>query len=83
MLTVETIARIRREHAKGRSIRSIARALRVSRETVAKYVSSGETAPTYRRTTQPFPKLADFREMLERLLAENETRPPRDRLDCE
>ena len=43
MLTVETIARIRREHAKGRSIRSIARALRVSRETVAKYVSSGET----------------------------------------
>lgn len=81
MLTVETIARIRREHAKGRSIRSIARALRVSRETVAKYVSSGETAPAYRRTTQPYPKLADFREMLERLLAENETRPPRDRLD--
>jgi transposase len=55
MLTVETIARIRREHAKGRSIRSIARALRVSRETVAKYVSSGETAPAYRRTTQPYP----------------------------
>ena len=47
MLTVETIARIRREHAKGKSVRAIARSLKVSRETVNKYLRSGETAPRY------------------------------------
>jgi DNA-binding NarL/FixJ family response regulator len=49
MLTVETIARVRREHGKGKSVRAIARSLRLLRETVAKYLESGETAPQYRR----------------------------------
>ena len=81
MLTVETIARIRREHAKGRSIRAIARSLKLSRETVTKYLRSGETAPRYERQHQPFPKLAGFQEELERLILENERQPARDRLD--
>ena len=81
MLTVETIARIRREHAKGRSIRAIARSLKLSRETVTKYLRSGETAPRYERQHQPLPKLAAFHEELERLITQNERRPARDRLD--
>lgn len=81
MLTVETIARIRREHAKGRSIRAIARSLKVSRETVTKYLRSVETAPRDERQHQPLPKLAAFQEELERLVIENERQPARDRLD--
>ena len=40
---METIARVRREQARGKSIRAIARDLRLSRDTVAKYLPSGET----------------------------------------
>lgn len=81
MLTVETIARIRREHAKGKSIRAIARALKVSRETVSKYLRSGETAPRYERQHQPYPQLGAFQKELERLVEENDRQPARDRLD--
>ena len=45
MLTVETIGRIRREYfLKGKTIKEIARDLRVSRNTVRKVLRSGETA---------------------------------------
>ena len=44
MLIVETIARIRREHfIKGKTIKEIARDLKVSRNTVRKVLRSGET----------------------------------------
>jgi transposase len=44
MLTVETIGRIRREHfLKGKTIKEIARDLKVSRNTVRKVLRSGET----------------------------------------
>ena len=50
MLTVETIGRIRREHfIKGKTIREIARDLRVSRNTVRKVLRSGETSFEYDR----------------------------------
>jgi transposase len=81
MLTVETIARIRREHAKGRSARAIARTLRINRETVSKYLQSGETAPRYERQRQPRPKLAGFQAELERLIVDNDRQPVRARLD--
>src|SRR5687768_12391986 len=81
MLTVETIARVRREHAKGRSVRAIARSLKLSRETVSKYLRSGETAPRYERQVQPYPQLAAFQKDLERLVEENDRQPVRDRLD--
>jgi transposase len=79
MLTVETIARVRREHAKGKSVRAIARSLKVSRETVSKYLRSGETAPRYERQVQPYPQLAAFQKDLERLVEENDRQPARDR----
>jgi predicted transcriptional regulator len=55
---VETIGRIRREHfIKGKTIREIARDLKVSRNTVRKVLRSGETAFEYQRNVQPRPKL--------------------------
>ena len=48
MLIVETIGRIRREHfLKGKSIKEIARDLKISRNTVRKVLRSGETAFSY------------------------------------
>jgi excisionase family DNA binding protein len=45
MLVVETVARIRREHfIKGKTIKEIARDLKVSRNTVRKVLRSGETS---------------------------------------
>ena len=58
MLIVETIARIRREHfIKGKTIKEIARDLKVSRNTVRKVLRSGETSFEYERSIQPRPKL--------------------------
>jgi len=58
MLVVETIARIRREHfIKGKTIKEIARDLKVSRNTVRKVLRSGETSFEYERLVQPRPKL--------------------------
>src|SRR6202047_4779728 len=58
MLIVETIARIRREHfIKGKTIKEIARDLKVSRNTVRKVLRSGETSFEYERVVQPRPKL--------------------------
>ena len=54
MLIVETIARIRREHfIKGKTIKEIARDLKVSRNTVRKVLRSGETSFEYERQVQP------------------------------
>lgn len=58
MLVVETIGRIRREFfVQGRSIKAIARALKLSRNTVRKVVRSNATAFSYEREVQPLPKL--------------------------
>jgi transposase len=81
MLVVETVGRIRREHfVKGRSIKEIARGLKVSRNTVRKVLRSGATTFDYSRQVQPRPKLGRWREDLDQLLAANETKPPRERL---
>jgi AraC-like DNA-binding protein len=53
MLTVETIGRIRREHfLRGKTIKEIARDLKVSRNTVRKVLRSGETSFKYERNIQ-------------------------------
>jgi transposase len=58
MLVVETIGRIRREHlVKGKSIKEIARDLKISRNTVRKVLRSGATSFEYEREVQPRPKL--------------------------
>ena len=50
MLVVETIGRIRREHfIHGKSIKEIARDLRLSRNTVRKVLRSDETSFSYER----------------------------------
>src|SRR3982074_1482439 len=58
MLTVETIGRIRREHfLKGKTIKEIARDLKVSRNAVRRVLRSGATSFEYEREVQPRPKL--------------------------
>ena len=75
MLIVETIARIRREHfIKGKTIKEIARDLKVSRNTVRKVLRSGETSFEYERAVQPRPKLGRWAAELDRVLAANATK---------
>src|SRR6202167_1632383 len=81
MLIVETIARIRREHfIKGKTIKEIARDLRVSRNTVRKVLRSGETSFEYERVVQPRPKLGRWAAELDGLLAGNAAKAARERL---
>lgn len=81
MLTVETIGRIRREHfLKGKTIRQIARDLKVSRNTVRKVLRSGETAFAYERAVQPRPKLGRWMSELDELLAANAAKSSREQL---
>ena len=81
MLTVETIGRIRREHfVNGKTIRQIARDLRVSRNTVRKMLRSGGTSLAYDRDVQPLPKLGRWTTDLDELLARNETKAAREQL---
>ena len=81
MLVVETIGRIRREHfVKGRTIKEIARELKVSRNTVRKVLRSGSTAFEYAREVQPQPKLGAWRADLDGMLAENEAKAAREQL---
>ena len=72
MLVVETIGRIRREHlVKGKSIKEIARDLKISRNTVRKILRSGETSFSYEREVQPRPRLGRWKADLDRLLTAN------------
>ncbi len=81
MLIVETVGRIRREHfIKGKSIKEIARDLRVSRNTVRKILRSGETSFSYEREVQPRRRLGRWEAGLDRILTENASKTLRERL---
>ena len=80
MLVVETVVRVRREHAGGKSIKAIARDLRLSRKVVRKAIRAPEGAFDYHRAVQPLPRIGPFQERLDKLLVENEGRHRRDRL---
>ena len=88
MLVVETVVRIRREHASGKPITAIARDLRLSRKVVRKHVLSfaegairaPEGAFDYHRSIQPLSRIGPFQERLDTLLTQNEARHRRDRL---
>src|SRR5215208_5312764 len=81
MLTVETIGRIRREHfLKGKTIKEIARDLRVSRNTVRRVLRSGVTSFEYEREVQPRPKLGRWTAELDELLASNAAKAAREQL---
>jgi transposase len=78
---VETIGRIRREHlVKGKSIKEIARDLKISRNTVRKILRSGETSFSYEREVQPRPRLGRWKADLDRLLAGDAGASARERL---
>ena len=81
MLTVETIGRIRREFfVKGKTIKEIARDLRLSRNTVRKVVRSQATSFEYERSVQPLPRLGAWTATLDGMLMENALKPTRERL---
>jgi transcriptional regulator with XRE-family HTH domain len=81
MLTVETIGRIRRERfLKGKTIKEIARDIKVSRNTVRKVLRSGKTSFEYDRDVQPRPKLGRWTTDLEELVASNAAKPAREQL---
>jgi transposase len=81
MKSVDTIARVRREHfIRHRSIREISRELNVSRNTVRKILRSGATEFQYEREVQPLPTIGPWREQLDRLLMANEGKASRERL---
>ena len=65
------LARIRREHfVKGKTIKEIARDLKVSRNTVRKVLRSGATSFEYEREVQPRPKLGRWTAELDRAAGE-------------
>ena len=80
MLVLETVLRIRREHASGKAIKAIARDLHLSRKVVRKAIRAPEADMGYRREVQPLPKLAPFQARLDALLEEDEARPRREKL---
>jgi transposase len=81
MLVVETIGRIRRAHfVDGRSIKEIARDLKISRNTVRKVLRSGETAFSYEREAQPRRKLGEWQEALDTILTANHGKVRREQL---
>jgi hypothetical protein len=81
MLVMETISRIRREHfIKGKTIKEIARDLKMSRNTVRKVLRSGETSFEYERVVQPRPKLGQWAAALDGLLAANAAKSAREQL---
>ena len=82
MLTVETIAKIRRDHFKdGKSITAIARTRGVSRNTVRKVLRTNETAFRYaRQAPVVYPKLGRVQERLTALLTARLSQSRRERL---
>lgn len=81
MLVVETVAKIRREHfGRGKGVKTIARELGLSRNTVRKVLRSGETSFEYERSDQPHPRLGPFIERLEAMLETNAAGARKDRL---
>ena len=81
MLVVETIAKIRRAFFKqGKPIKAIGRELGVSRKVVRRVIRSRATEFRYQREDQPLPKIGRWRDTLDQLLAQNETKSSRERL---
>jgi DNA-binding transcriptional regulator LsrR (DeoR family) len=77
---VETVGRIRRLHfVDGRSIKEIARLLKVSRNTVRRVVRAETPTLVYARSVQPQPQLGAYATRLEQMLGEDERLPVKER----
>lgn len=78
MLTVDEYGRIRRAHRDGMSIREIARTLHHSRHKVRRVLSEPEPKP-YVRSRLHCPKLGRFHGVIDQILVDDETAPPKQR----
>ena len=80
MLVVETVAKVRRDHDRGKSIKAIVRETGLSRNTVRKALRAESAQFSYRRSVKPRPELGGFARQLDGFLEANERAGKRDRL---
>jgi len=78
MLTVDEYGRVRRAHRDGMSIREIARTFRHSRRKVRQILVEPEPTP-YVRERSHCPKLGPFHAIIDQILINDETAPPKQR----
>ena len=79
MLTVEDYGRIRRAHRDGMSIRAIARTLHHSRRKIREALACPEPQPYTRTKPLYAPRLGPFHAIIDQILAEDESAPPKQR----
>ena len=80
MMIVETIAKIRRmHHIQNKGIKTIARELKLSKNTVKKVIREDKTSKNYERSKQILPALDDFKFQLTNMLESNAVKPLRQR----
>jgi len=78
MLTVDEYGRLRRAHRDGMSIREIARTFRHSRRKVRQVLAEPEPKP-YVRERSHCPKLGAFHGVIDQILTDDESAPPKQR----
>jgi len=79
MLTVEQFARIRQLRRDGLTIRQIAEQLNHSPKTILKALAHPEPTPTTRLEPRSAPVFGPFRDLVDGILAADETAPPKQR----
>ena len=79
MLTVDDYAKIRLAHRDGRSIRAIARTFGHSRRKVRAILAEPQPKPYTRTKPPPAPVLGIFHAVIDAILADDETAPPKQR----
>jgi hypothetical protein len=78
MMIVETIAKIRRMHyVQTKGIKTIARELNLSKNTVKKIIREDKTSKAYARNKQALPIMDEFKHQLVTMLESNITKPLR------
>ena len=80
MIIVETIAKIRRMyHVQNKGIKTIARELKLSKNTIKKIIREDKTSNDYKRSNQPLPIMDEFKNQLIDMLKATATKPTRQR----
>ncbi|CAL7959586.1 hypothetical protein GAMM_110009 [Gammaproteobacteria bacterium] len=78
MIIVETIAKIRRlYYVQNKGIKTIARELNLSKNTVKKVIRDDKTSKTYVRDKQTLPIMGEFKDQLTSMLEKNIKQPLR------
>lgn len=79
MVTVDDFGAIRRARRDGMTIREIARQFRHSRKTVRHALTHAEPHPEPLTRNRPAPKLGPFQSVIDQILIDDETAPPKQR----